>query len=126
MRTLFTVVALLMVMLGTSWLFFPEAVLQSWSVQPDPSVVYVGRRYGVLLFGYAVILWQSRASHSSSARSAILAGGLVATGLMAIMSLIGVLSGVVGPAAWSAVVVEAVLALAFAYSYFAAGKARHE
>lgn len=124
MRTLFTVVTLLMILLGTGWMFFPEAVLSSWNVEPDASVVYIGRRYGGLLFGYAAILWLSRASEPSSARTAILAGGAVATGVMTIVSLVGVLSGVVGPAAWAAVVVEGILAVAFTYYYATAGRGR--
>ena len=101
MRTLFTIVTFLMLLLGVGWLFFPQAVLASWNVQPDDAVVYIGRRYGGLLFGYAVILWLSRACEPSTARSAILAGGAVATSLMTVISLVGVLSRVVGPAAWA-------------------------
>jgi heme A synthase len=124
MRTLFAIVTVLMLLLGVGWLFFPHAMLASWNVQPDDAVAYIGRRYGGLLFGYAVILWLSRASEPSTARSAILAGGAVATGLMTVISLVGVLSRVVGPAAWSAVVIEAILAIAFAYYYVTAGRIR--
>jgi hypothetical protein len=43
---------------------------------------------------------------------------------MTLLSLAGVLSGIVGPGAWGAVVIEAVLALAFAYYLAADRKAR--
>lgn len=39
------------------------------------------------------------------------------TVLMTVVSLVGVLSGVVGPVVWSAVGIEALLATAFIYFY---------
>jgi hypothetical protein len=69
MKTFLSVVSVLMIILGAGWLFFPEAMLGSWSVRTDPTGVYVSRRYGGLLFGYAAILWLGRASGPSSARA---------------------------------------------------------
>ena len=77
----------------------------------------MARRYGGLFFGYAVILWLARGAHASPARMAILAGGAVVSGLMTIVSLVGVLSGVVGPVLWSAVALEALLTVGFSYYY---------
>ena len=39
---------------------------------------------------------------------------------MTVLSLFGVMTGVVGPAAWGAVVIEAVLAAGFIYFYASA------
>ena len=115
-----SVVAVLMVVLGAGWLFFPEAMLASWSVQSDPTGVYMGRRYGGLLFGYAAILWLARAAGASAAREAILGGGAFVTTLVTLLSLIGVLTGTIfGPAAWGAVAIEAVLAAGFLYYFMA-------
>ncbi|HET8645468.1 MAG TPA: hypothetical protein VFO85_08285 [Vicinamibacteria bacterium] len=94
-------------------------VLSSWGVRTDAVGVYMARRYGGLFFGYLVILWMARASHGSPAHTAILAGGFIVTALMAVVSLVGLLSGLVGPMVWSAVAVEVLLAAFFAYHYLA-------
>jgi len=115
MKTLFAVAAGLTLLLGVGWLVFPQAMLSWWSVESDGVGVYVARRYGGLLFGYATILWLSRSTTSSPARAAILAGGAVVTTVMTLLSLFGVLSAVVGPEAWGAVVIEGALAAGFIY-----------
>jgi hypothetical protein len=115
MKQFLSGVGVLMVLLGTVWLFFPEFALRQWNIEPDAAAVYIGRRCGGLLFGYAPILWLSRASGPSPARHAVLAGGTFVAGLMTLVSLLGVLSGVIGPTAWAAVVIEALLTVGFAY-----------
>jgi hypothetical protein len=119
MKVFLSVVAVLMVLLGSAWLFFPEAMLASWSAPSDATGVYMSRRYGGLLFGYAAILWLARAAGASAARAAILGGGAFVTALVTILSLLGVLTGTIGPAAWAAVVIEALLTVGFVY-YFVA------
>jgi len=121
MRVFLSIVSVLMVLLGSGWLFFPEAMLGLWSVQTDATGVYVARRYGALLLGYAAILWLCRAAGPSAARSAILGGGALVTGLVTLLSLWGVVMGTIGPAAWGAVVIEAVLTGGFLY-YFLSGQ----
>jgi hypothetical protein len=122
MKALFGIAAVLTLLLGVVWLFFPESMFSSWGVQPDALAIYMARRYGGLLFGYSAILWMARATQASPARTAILAGGAIVTGLMTMVSLVGVLSGVVGPVVWSAVAIEAALAGGFSY-YWATGRA---
>lgn len=117
MKTLFSLASGLTLLLGVAWLFFPEPMFSSWGVQADPVATYMARRYGGLFFGYAVILWLARGAQASPARRAILAGGAIVCGLMTIVSLVGVLSGVVGPVLWSAVAVEALLTVGFSCYY---------
>jgi hypothetical protein len=120
MKTLFSTAAALTGLLGVAWLFFPTTMLAGWGVHGDELAVYMARRYGGLFFGYSVILWLGRASPASAARTAILAGGLVVTAAMAVVSVVGVVTGTVGPMAWSAVVVETLLAAGFGYFLVAA------
>lgn len=63
------------------------------------------------------LVWLARKAEPSSARTAILAGGVAVTVLMAALSLYGALAGIVGPMIWSAVVIEVALAAAFIYYY---------
>ncbi len=120
MKTLFVVAALLMLLLGVVWTLWPQPVLSSWGVQANDVTVYIARRYGSQFFGYAVILWMSRATESSAARSAILAGGAVVTSVIAIVSVVGIMIGVVGFSIWSAALIEVLLAVGFLYFYVTA------
>lgn len=92
-------------------------------MQTDATGEYVGRRYGGVVLGYAAILWLARAAGPSPARTAILGGGALVTGLVTALSAGGVLSGTVGPGAWGAVAIEALLTAGFVY-YFLAERSR--
>jgi len=119
MKVFLSIVSVLMVLLGSGWLLFPEILLGSWSVQTDVTGVYMCRRYGGLLFGYAAILWLCRAAGPSPARGAVLGGGVLVTGLVSLLSLWGVVTGTIGPGAWGAVVIEVVLTGGFLYFFLA-------
>jgi hypothetical protein len=123
MKTFLSIVAILMLLLGAGWLFAPKAMLASWGVASDTVGVYLGQRYGGLLLGYAAILWRCRTAGPSSARSAVLSGGAAAASLLTLLSLWGVLAGTIGPGAWAAVVIEALLAGGFCYYALAEPKA---
>jgi hypothetical protein len=122
MTMFLSVVSLLMVLLGSGWLCFPETMLSWWSVRTDAAGLYVARRYGALLFGYAAILWLGRAAEPSAARAAILGGAALVATLMTLLSLAGVVTGGIGPGAWAAVVIEGALAAGFLYCFLTAGR----
>jgi hypothetical protein len=122
MKTFLSTVAVLMVLLGSGWLFAPDAMLAQWGVHSDATGAYVGRRYGAILFGYAAILWLARSAAPSAARAAILGGGVLVTVLITCVSLAGVLTSTIGPGAWGAVVIEALLSGGFLYYYLAERK----
>ncbi len=115
MKVFFSIAAGLTLILGLAWLFAPQAMLASWGVGTEPVAVYMARRYGGLFFGYSAMLWLTREAPASAARTAILVGGAVATGVMTIVSAVGVLMGIVGSVVWSVVFVEALLAVGFTY-----------
>jgi hypothetical protein len=114
-RRVFSIAAIVTGALGLAFLIAPDFMLAGWGVKADHAIVFMTRRYGAALFGYAVILWFARAAAASPARHAIATGGFVVTAVVAVISLFGVLSGTVGPMAWSAVVIEVLLAAAFGY-----------
>lgn len=120
LKTLFSMAAGLSLVLAVSWVFFPATMLRSWNASTDEITVYMSRRYGGLLFGYTVMLWMSRNAPPSPARRAIVVAGFVLSCVMTALSLMGVLSGTIGPSAWGAVVVEALLLVGFGYFCFAA------
>lgn len=76
---------------------------------------FVGRRYGAAFLGYAAMLWLSRASGPSSARTAILGGGALVAAMVTVLSLAGVITSTIGPGGWITVVIEALLTAGFLY-----------
>jgi hypothetical protein len=115
MKVFISVAAVLIALLGGAWLLVPEAMLGRWNVQTDPVGLFMGRRYGTMLLGYAVILGLGRSSGPSLARTAILAGGAFVTGLVTLVSIGGIITDTVGPGAWVTVAIEALLSGGFLY-----------
>ncbi|HEX7760092.1 MAG TPA: hypothetical protein VF459_11345 [Caulobacteraceae bacterium] len=103
--------ASLALVLGCLLVFLTRVVLRAWgAADPSALAVYAIRRYGVLFFGYALILWSMRNLGPSRARTGLLGGVAVVGAFMAALSLLGIRQGVVGPGMWPAVVVESLLA----------------
>lgn len=115
MKTFLSVASVLVLLLGAAWLLVPETMLARWAVQTDATGLYLGRRYGASLFGYAAMLWLAAKATDSAGRSAVLIGGTLVAGLLALVSLAGVVKGIVGPGAWASVAIEAALAAGFVY-----------
>lgn len=115
LKTVFSIAAVLTGALGAAWLLAPAFMLDGWGMTSDAATIYMARRYGSLFFGYSAILWFARIAGASPARHAIVTGGFVVTTVMAVVSLAGVLGGTIGQMAWSAVVIEVLLAAAFGY-----------
>jgi hypothetical protein len=120
-KIFFAVAAALTLMLGVAWTLFPASMLSSWDMQANVAAIYMGRRYGGLFFGYALILWLARGAESSTARRAVIAGGALVTLVMAALSLFGILTSVAGPGAWAAALIEVLLAAGFLWCYLAVG-----
>jgi uncharacterized membrane protein (DUF441 family) len=114
-RALFTITAVVTLLLGLSWLFFPAFMLAQWGAQPNEMLVYVSRRYAVMFLGYSVMVWLARNTEPSATRRAILAGGLVVTCILAVVSLLGVVSGTINASGWIAFAIELLLTLGFGY-----------
>jgi hypothetical protein len=123
MKAFLSVAAVLTGLLGLAWVLLPESMLGVWSAPGASVAAYMGRRYGGLFFGYSVMLWLSRGSGPSAARNAILAGAAVVAIVMAVVSVFGAVSGVVGAGVWGAAAVEVLLAAGFFYYFFTTRRA---
>ncbi len=114
-KALFIITAVVTLLLGLSWLLFPAVMLAQWGAEPNGMLVYMSRRYAVLFLGYSVIMWLARNAEPSTTRLAIIAGGLVVTCTLAVLSLLGVLGGTINPSGWIAFGIEILLAFGFGY-----------
>jgi hypothetical protein len=89
MKRLFIIAAALNFVLGSMWLLFPELMLARWDAAAEAAAMYMGRRYGVLFLGLAVL------------------------------GAIGVVTGVVGPMIWISFGLEVLLCAAFVCYFIA-------
>jgi hypothetical protein len=119
-KVLMTVAAVVTGVLGVAWLFFPQPLLASWGAHGDAVALYMGRRYGAMFFGYSLVMWLGRTAASLEARRVVLAGGAVATIVLAAVSVLGAVTGVVGPTVWAAAIVETGLTVGFGYYWITA------
>jgi len=116
MKALFTITAVLTALLGVTWLLAPEAMADSGPCRPTP---WASTCHGATPGSSSATRPSCGSAAGRPNRSpAILAGGMVVTGLVTAVSLYGVLAGLVGPVAWTAVVIEIGLLSGFAYFYF--------
>jgi hypothetical protein len=121
LKVIFAIAGIVTGVLGVLWLVFPQTMLAGLAhPQPDAITVYMARRYGALFVGYAAILWLGRTSPPSPARTAILVGGIAVAAVIGVVSVLGAVTGVVGPAIWGALLIEAVLACGFVSCFVAA------
>jgi hypothetical protein len=120
------VAAVLTLLLGLLWILFPEAMLAGWGATVSIDAVYMSRRYATLFFGYALILWLARESPPSHTRRAVVAGEFVVTGLMAVLSLSGVLTSTINATGLFACGIEALLATGFGYFLFSSLEQPHK
>jgi hypothetical protein len=113
MKVFLSDAAVLIALLGSAWLMAPDVMVGRWGARMDLVGLFMGRCYGVMLPGYGVILGLGRGAAPSTARTAILAGGAFATGLITLISLGSMLARTVSAGEWITVAVEALLAVGF-------------
>ena len=118
-KNLFSLAAILDLLLGAAWILAPKAVLAWWGTSTsDEMLVYISRRYAIMFLGYAATLWLARNSPASDTRRALVVGGLIVTVLLAVMSLMGALDGTINAFGYLSFAIEALLAISFGYFLF--------
>jgi len=124
-KTLLTVTAIMLALVGVGWLVAPELFYSSffgWT--PNGNLLFMARRYAAYVLGLTVIVWMARSAANTQARRAVMMGTFVTVGLTGLTSLYGVLSNTIGPLGWGAAVPELLLAVWFAYALFVKPEAR--
>jgi hypothetical protein len=100
--------------LAALWIGSPQFILWLWQVGGSESTFLMARRGAALLLGIGVVLWLARDTESSPARHAIAVGFSVSCAALAALGTYEFAAGHAGLGVFSAVIVEAALALAFA------------
>jgi hypothetical protein len=99
--------------LALIWMFAPNVILSSWGVAFSYPVGLMGRRAAAFYFGIAVMLFSARNAEPSPARSALVAGLVVACLTLATLGVFELTTGHASRAISVAAVIEVALSLSF-------------
>ncbi len=119
LKTFFTVVAVVAVVFAIGLLFAPGLMDSAYGTSGTPGEVLTDRMFGSALLAFGVLYWLARDFTGAEARAVILAG-LVGEVVLFIVSLNGMLDGVMDATGWSLVVISLLFTLGFGYFRFVA------
>jgi hypothetical protein len=115
LNSVFTIAAILMVILGLAQLLAPATMITGAGMQasPSPAFIMTVRFAGVEFFGLGLIAWLVRNTEASRARDAVTLGFTIYFALHALTSLYGQLTTISSPAGWVAVAIQGLLTVGF-------------
>lgn len=114
-RSLATLTALVFFSLALTWMFVPNLLLSNWGIEFSAPVGLVGRRGAALYAGIGVMFFLARNATPSPARSALVAGLVVACLMLATLGGFELVAGHANSGILTAIVIEVALTLAFLY-----------
>ena len=116
---LFAVNAVIAGLFGLAFIFAPARLLAQYGLAIDAGFGLVAQLFGAALIGYAILTWLVRKAAASEARKAIVLALVISDGVAFVLALMAQLKGLVNSLGWSTVAIYLLLALGFAYFYFA-------
>lgn len=115
-KTLMILKALVCLSLGLPILFVPYFVYSLFGASLGSGGAFAAREYGASMIGNLMVTWFARNALESDARRAIILGLCVYDAIGFVITLIALISGVLGPLGWFALAIY--LFFAVGYGYF--------
>ncbi len=115
LSTLMIIKAAVCLVLGLPILLATTFFYSLFGASLNPAGAFAGQEYGASLMGNMLLTWFARNSAASDSRRAIVLALCVYDAIGLIVTLIAVLSGVLGPLGWLAALVYLFFALGFGY-----------
>ena len=112
-KTVAFVTAIILFVLGLGYFFFGAVIVGRWQVEPTTSVLLLARRIGSLYLGLSLIFFLARSAPKSPVRTALSAGTVVVTLLLAGTGAYELALGHVGKGILASAAVEFLLGLAY-------------
>lgn len=117
-RSLAILIALIFFSLALTWMLAPNLLLSNWGIEFSSQVGLVGRRGAALYAGIGVMFFSARNAEPSPARSALVAGLVVACLTLAALGVFELVAGHANLGILAAVFIEVALTLAFLAALF--------
>jgi hypothetical protein len=114
-RTLMIIKAIVCLALGVPILIAPVFVYSLFGASLNEGGAFAAREYGASLIGNLMLAWFARNAVISDARFAITLGLTVYDALGFVVTLIALLSGVLGPLGWFAAAIYLFFAVGFGW-----------
>jgi len=118
-KTLSWITAAILFGLGLGYFFFGAIIVGRWQVLTTESVILLARRIGCLYLGLSVIFFLARSAPRSSMRTALSAGTVVVTLLLAGTGVYELALGHVGKGILVSAAIEFLLAIGYLWILFA-------
>jgi len=120
-KTLMVLKALVCLLFGIGFLFFPRALLSLFGVDLGMGGTFPAREYGAALFGNLMLTWFARnaavpaETNKCPALRAIILALFVYDAIGVVVTLAAMAAGIVNPLGWLAVVIYLFFAVGFGY-----------
>lgn len=112
-KTMAIITGLALLALGLGYFFFGAVIVGRWGVEPTASVLLLARRIGCLYLGLALVFFMARRAPVSPARTALGAGAVAITLLLAGTGAYALALGQVGKGMLISAAIEFLLGLGF-------------
>jgi hypothetical protein len=119
-KVFFTAVVILYVILGVGNLLAPQEFISGFGVSLTPAGLLMARVVATAAIAFAIIYWVCRDAPPSRLLSAVLYGSLTEKVIQVVLVAYAVNAGVFNSMGWAMAILQALLAVGFAY--FAFGK----
>jgi hypothetical protein len=114
-RTLLVIKAIVCLVFGAIFLLVPSVLLRILGATACAAGLFTAREYGAAMIGTLLLTWFARRVTSNDAKGAILLDLLVYDAIGVVISLAGVLTGVINVLGWGVVVVYLFFTVGSAY-----------
>jgi hypothetical protein len=114
-KTMAIITGIALLTLGLGYFFFGAIIVGRWQVEPSANVLLLARRIGCLYLGLAVIFSLARSAPGSALRTALSAGTVVVTLLLAGTGVYELALGRVGRGILVSAAIELLLGLGFVW-----------
>lgn len=114
---LLTITAVIGALYGVVTLLTPAAYLQLLGLDPNPSAILQARYFGAAVFGAGLMLGMARRASEPSMQRALSLGNFAVVTGSAVVTIIGLASGLLNAVGWAFLASEVVLAVGYGYVF---------
>lgn len=114
---LLTLTAIIGALYGVVTLLMPAAYLQMLGLDPNPSAILQARYFGAAVLGAGLMLGMARKAREPVVQRALSLGNFVVVTGSAVVTTIGLASGLLNAVGWGFLASELLLALGYGYVF---------
>ncbi|HSL45285.1 MAG TPA: hypothetical protein VK897_17760 [Anaerolineales bacterium] len=117
-RIMFLLTALIAVLLGLAFLAVPGRALGQFGVDEYAATKLVSQFFGTAMLALGLLLWFAKDVHEANLQKGMGIALLAGAAAGAVISISGIIAGVVRSNGWIVVIIYVVLGLAYGYLVF--------